>query len=253
MRVLPSVVVFGLFAGALLTAMSSPARAEGPLGEDRKNGLGLYLWATGIDGKFTVMGEEVPVDVSFGELFDQVEIAGSLHYERVARSWGAFADLTYIDMGADFTEPMSQLPGTQEMTFLLAEAGAVRRWGPGENKVYFDLLLGLRYWDLEQAVEIGGNPALDATDSWVDGLVGGRILVPLGEKWWFTGRLDVAAGGSDIAWNTSVLFDWQATRLLSVIFGYRFLHEEHETGSGADLFALDADFGGPVLAVGFRW
>ena len=89
MRVLSSMVLFGLFTGALLAATSSPARAEGPLGEDRKNGLGLYLWATGIDGQFTVMGDEVPVDVSFGELFDQVEIAGSLHYERAARPWGA--------------------------------------------------------------------------------------------------------------------------------------------------------------------
>jgi hypothetical protein len=237
----------------MLTLAGAPLEAQAPLGEDRKNGLGLYLWATGIDGTFTVMGNQVPVDVSFDELFDQVELAGSIHYERAARPWGLLADVTYIDMGADFTEPMSQLPGTQEMTFLLAEAGALRRWGPGENKVYFDLLLGIRYWDLEQGIEIGGDPALDASDSWVDGMVGGRILVPMGQKWWFSGRLDVAAGGSDIAWNSAVLFDWQATRLFSLVFGYRFMHEEYETGSGADLFVLDIDLGGPMLAAGFRW
>ena len=230
-------MVSGWTVIAFLLLVGSSAMAEAPLGDDRKNGLGLYLWATGIDGTFTVMGAEVPVDVSFDELFDQVNMAGSIHYERAARPWGLFADATYIDMGAEFTEPNSQLPGAQEMTFVLAEAGAVRRWGPGGNKTYFDLLLGLRYWDLEQSITIGGNPALDAGEDWVDGMVGGRILVPLGKKWWFTGRLDVAAGGSDITWNTTLLFDWQVSPLIS----------------GAELFALDADFGGPVVAVGFRW
>ena len=66
-------------------------------------------------------------------------------------------------------------------------------------------------------------------------------------------RLDVATGGSDITWNTSALFDWQASRLMSVIFGYRFMHEEYEDGAGNELFGLDVDFGGPILAVGFRW
>ena len=84
-------------------------------------------------------------------------------------------------------------------------------------------------------------------------MVGGRVLVPLGEKWWFTGRLDAAAGGSDLSWNTSLLFDWQANNLFSLVLGYRFFSEEYETGSGDELFALDADMSGPMLAAGFRW
>ena len=105
MRTFSRYGLIGWMATLLLTAVGSPAEASSPLGDDRNNGVGLYLWATGIDGEFTVMGNTVPVDVSFDELFDQVEIAGSIHYERTVQSWGVLADVTYIDMGAEFTEP----------------------------------------------------------------------------------------------------------------------------------------------------
>ena len=81
------VVVSSIVVSVMVMVMSAlPSIAVEPLGDDRKNGLGLYLWATGIDGKITVKGTEVPVDVGFDELFDSVEIAGSagVSPERIA-------------------------------------------------------------------------------------------------------------------------------------------------------------------------
>lgn len=236
-----------------LLAAAAPAYGQTLLGDDRKNGLALYLWATGIDGTMTAMGSEVPVDVSFDDLFDQVDIAGSIHYERLASRWGLLADVTYVELGADFTDPNSGQPGTQAMEFLLSEVAAVRRWSSAGGELYFDMILGVRYWILDQDIVIGGNTALNASESWLDGMAGGRVIVPMSESWLFAGRVDVAAGGSDLSWNASALFDWQATNLISVIFGYRFLKEDYETGSGATEFALDADISGPLLALGFRW
>jgi hypothetical protein len=245
----------GTLALSLLAVVlvAAPAYGQEPKGDDNKNGLGLYLWATGIDGTMTVMGQSVPVDVSFDELFDQVDIAGSVHYERLASPWGLLADVTYIDMGSDFTEPSSNQPGTQSMEFILSEVAAVRRWTSAGDDLHFDLILGARYWSLDQNIAIAGNTVLDASESWVDGMVGGRVIVPMSAKWLFAGRLDVAVGGSDLSWNASALFDWRPTNLLSVFFGYRFLKEDYQTGTGASEFAFDADMSGPLLAIGFRW
>lgn len=239
--------------GCVVIALGSSAMAQNPDGEDKRNRLALYLWATGINGDITIQGTQVPVDVSFGELFDDVEIAGSIHYERSAGRWVALVDGTYIDMEADFTDPGSGMPGVQATTFQLWEAAAVRRWGPGGNKTYFDLLFGLRYWDLDLDITISGMPAASGSKSWVDGMLGARVFVPMSKKWLFSGRMDVATGGSDITWNGSALFTWKATNLLSLILGYRYLILDYEDGAGATLFAMDADMSGPLLAAGFRW
>ena len=43
--------------------------------------LGVYLWALGMDGTMTVRGQEAPVDVSFSDIVDNLEMAFSTHFE----------------------------------------------------------------------------------------------------------------------------------------------------------------------------
>ena len=55
----------------------APAHGESAEEAERKNVLGLYIWAPGLDGVMTVKDESVPIDVAFTELFQDVKYGGA--------------------------------------------------------------------------------------------------------------------------------------------------------------------------------
>ena len=86
-----------------------------------------------------------------------------------------------------------------------------------------------------------------------DFFIGGRYMRGISGKWSFVGRADVGAGDSDLVWNALVAFDYQFTKLLSGVAGWRALDYDVNTGSGADTFKYDMNHSGPLLALAFHW
>ena len=67
-----------LVAGSLYAQDGFP----GDKGRDEwKSDVVLYIWAANIDATTTVGTTEVPLDVSFGDLWDRMKFAASGHYE----------------------------------------------------------------------------------------------------------------------------------------------------------------------------
>jgi hypothetical protein len=242
-------ILFGLAVLVLALIGASPSRAEPPGGADRKNQLGLYLWVPGVSGSMTVGGETVPIDITTGEALTDLTVGGPLAYTRTPEPWGALVTAVFVGIDSEFTTSGTNRPGTQTVDFFMVDAVANRRWGFSDDRVGVELLLGLRYWKLEQGFVIENDPEREDSVNWYDGVLGGRVTVQMANNWWFIGRLDGAAGGSDETWNSEAMFQWRASRLFSLTFGYRFLRIKYETGSESTRFDLDADIAGP--AVGF--
>ena len=123
----------------------------------------------------------------------------------------------------------------------------------------FELIFGVRYTELDGTVEVRtqlfGDFEGDGDESWVDPLVGGRMILPIGQRWQFIGRGDVAGFGigSDFTWNAVAVFSVKATEMLSFQFGYRAMDIDYDDGDGTDESAFDALLSGPVGAVTFRF
>jgi hypothetical protein len=231
----------------LVLAGISSSRAEPPGGTDRMNQLGLYLWVPGTEGSMTVKDETVPIDVTVSTALEDLNIGGPLAYVRTPKPWGALVTTIYFEMETEFSTLVTGRLGTQNLRFFTADAVANRRWGFNDDKVGVELLLGLRYWALKLGFMIESDPEREGSEAWVDGVIGGRVTVQMGKDWWFMGRLDGAAGGSDHTWNSEAMFQWRASRLFSMVFGYRLMSLKYETNSESTRFGIDTDISGPKM------
>ena len=104
-----------------------------------------------MDVTTTVGPLQVPLDVTFGDLWDKMKFAASGHYEGSNGTWGFLLDAMYVNLGEDgVTVIESPGPGENELLAdyrfktYLAEGAAL--WSPFESgSSRFDFLGGVRY------------------------------------------------------------------------------------------------------------
>jgi len=103
--------------------------------------------------------------------------------------------------------------------------------------LFFDVLAGARLWHLDYQMEqVGGPELIDERSTWVDPVIGARMLLDLPKGWGMELRSDIGGFGvgSDFAWNIEVAFQGQVAENIGVEIGFRHLQTDYETGSGAD-------------------
>lgn len=215
--------------------------------------LGIYLWATGIEGTTQTGPVTAPIDITFSDALDNLASVLTLHYEAQKNQWGVLADFMHIGL-----DPSAALPGGAslniDLTNNIAELGGLYQPSSSEN---FQFLFGLRYTKLElegSVPGIGGRSIVD--ESWTDGFIGGRFQVPFGnsEKWQFTARGDVGAGDSDFVWNAHLAVDYKFSDRIGGLLGYRWLDYDYDNGDvGPNHFAYNVTYEGPTAALLITW
>jgi hypothetical protein len=219
----------------------------------------LYLFALGLDGTTVVRGNEAEVDLSFGDILEDLEMAATGHLEARKRGsrWGFFGDVFYSSLGAAVEQPNVEWDMNQ--TYL---EGAVT-YAMGEN---FSFLGGLRYTTMELTLDVTpsitppvepgpGPQRFQGDQSWTDLMIGGRYRKSLGERWGFSARGDLAGFGisssSDLTWNVVLLGQFKATSRIGLILGYRWFDVDYENAD--DLFVFDVMQQGPVFAFNYSF
>jgi len=230
----------------------------------------LYIWAANIDATTTVGTTEVPVDVSFGDLWDRMKFAASGHYEGNKGTWGFLLDGSYINLGDDeITVIQGPGPGELEVTAdyrfkIYAAEGAVL-WSPidlGAQRL--DFLGGLRYnrqdLTLTLATPGPGEPPNQGFDeNWVDPMVGIRWGIGWGRynRWMFRVRSDIGGFGvgSDLALNFAAHFGYRISKTVFLSLGGRYLYTDYASGTidTDDYFAFKGDQFGILAGLGFRF
>lgn len=108
--------------------------------------------------------------------------------------------------------------------------------------LFFDVIAGARVWHLEYTMDqIGGPSLVDQQETWVDPVIGGRMVLDLPQGFGLEVRGDVGGFGvgSDFAWNIEVAFSATLAENIAAEIGFRHLQTNYESGSGADLFEWD--------------
>jgi hypothetical protein len=85
--------------------------------------------------------------------------------------------------------------------------------------------------------------------------VGGRLSLPIGEKFSFHLRGDIGGFGvgSDLTWQAYPYFSWQCNRWFSLQAGYRWLYNDYSDGDGSNEFRYDVMSHGPQLGMTFSF
>ena len=236
---------------AILVAVvaASPASAQSQSDEWQFQLAPLYLWAVNVDGTMTVRDRfEQDFGVDFSDAFDNLETAFTVHFEVSKGRWGLLADASYLNLAGsqDINTPGGTADVGVENLILEGAAG----YSFAEN---WWVIAGVRYFKLDTDIgfQLDLAPEIRVTDSWTD-LFAGLLWRPkLGERWTFSGRFDIGAGGSDLVWNASALIDYRLGKWAAIFAGYRHLDYDYQNQNSG--IKYDMSMSGPVAAFRFFW
>jgi len=237
-----------LLAGLALLA-ATPLHAE-----EWKHELAPYMWGSAMEGTTGIGGVTADVDVSFGDILDNLEMGFMGMYRGTRDRFSISVDTIFMGLGA--TERSRNDLAKADIDVDQFVLGAAAGYSLTEK---FLVLGGLRYNDLSAEVKVTGplgNTADAETDeSWVDPYLGAQYTIPLSEAWSLNlyGDIGGFGVGSDLAWQGLVTFRWQLTERTGALAAYRYMDVDYESGSGSDRFKYDMAFSGPALGIVFTF
>ena len=238
--------------------------ASSAVADDWSNTLTPYLWGSAVYGTMALGTPAGPigagVDLSSGDVLSHLKIGGMLDYRGQNDRWAVIGDVLYAHLTADGSKPIGpftlSVEGGEKLTVAEADFG----YRPDPR---FLIFAGLRYTNVSMDVTAtatgpsSANPtgSAERTQNWVDPVIGASADIPLAERWTLRLRGDVGGfgAGAKFAWQGVGLVSWQATKMIQVVGGYRYLREEYESGSGTDYFRYDIAMSGPAIGASFTF
>lgn len=257
-----ALVVMSLVAGpASAQDPDDPMTAEG----DWHFTVAPYLWATGMEGTISFEGTpDIPVDVTFSDIWSNLDLALSLHFEGRKDRWGFALDGMYFKIAAtaNLTAPIGPGEGVTGEIGVELEESVFEGFGfyrlavtdRSVNPGFIDALVGFRYVAANQQVTTDRLDLPRRELSWTDAMFGLRGYAPLGDRFGFMGRADGAAGGSNFTFNVKADLIWLMSKRWRLIAGYRYMDVDYEEGAGPlGREVYEMKHSGPEFAVSYSW
>ncbi|TSD86799.1 hypothetical protein FFK22_020280 [Mycobacterium sp. KBS0706] len=216
-----------------------------------------YAWLPSVSGstRGTRRVPSLSIDKDFSDILSDLDFAGmivgTVRYERI----GLLVDLDYVSLSAsgNLSGPFRTRYHTN-LEALVATVGATARL-VDEPKLGVDLVVGTRIlslWvdsDFKGQGPFGRSRGFSDSATIIDGLVGVRAGVELGDGFSLIGYADIGAGNSDLTWQVLGAVEYSFNNSISGAIGYRYLGYDFGGHAPLDDLALY----GPVLGVTFRF
>jgi hypothetical protein len=219
-----------------------------------------YLWLAGLSGDVGVSKHlpTVDVDVGFDDIFDKIDwfpppvmLVGEARYQR----YSAFTDFIYLglDAGNSATKGSLSVDADVEMHLAVWTFGGAYRL-IDDGRMSLGVLAGGRLWNVHGDLKVESGAAdrsRDATQTWVDPIIGLNGRVDLGEGFAIQAEGDVGGFGAaaDIDWQLLGTLQYQVSDWARLEAGYRYLAVDYDS----DGFVLDAAIHGPIIGATLRF
>lgn len=262
MRISTRLGAAAAIAAALSTFGASSAHAD-PATPEWQFELTPYVFGAALNGKTGVANVTADVDMSFGDMLDNLDSGFMAMFEARKGPWGFGFDGVYFrlkdekarswegpagigtatgDLDATMTEQVYQLAVTyrlQDATTKLDVVGATR---------YTQLDTDLNLVTTTGGLLPGGTRSLSASKSWWDPVIGVRVIAPFAERWSFVGYADVGGFGvgSDATYQAIAGVNWQFSKTLAAKAGYRYFYQDYKNNG----FVWDMTAHGAYLGLG---
>jgi opacity protein-like surface antigen len=225
-----------------------------------------YLFGSALSGTTGVGGVTADVDMSFGDIVENLDSGFMAMFEARKGPWGFGFDGVYFKLKDQKTSSW-QGPGgigsatgdlEATMTEQIYQLAAMYRLSDAAIKI--DAIGAARYTRLDTDLDLvfttgpllpGGARNLSASESWWDPVIGIRVIVPLAEQWSFVGYADIGGFGvgSDVTYQVLAGVNWQFSETFSAKAGYRYFYQDYEHNG----FVWDMTASGFYLGAGFRF
>ena len=256
-----------LIGAALALLTVTPACAE-----ETWTDLGIYLFATGIDGDLDVRNVTADFDVGFDDVLENLDMGFMGYFEHRRGRWSYIGDLAYLAISDDKAKTFDrrivsvEVELDAELSLGVLEGFIGYRVLEREydtTRLGLDLLVGARYSELEidlsaEATLLGPIPSQSVQndkpreDDWTDTVLAVRLQYGGRKGWGSTFWLDVGEGSDSSSEQFLALAFYRGDSNWQYYAGYRYLNLEYETGSGTSKFGVDLDFEGPMFGATYR-
>jgi hypothetical protein len=221
------------------------------------------MWFLSLDGDVTVKGEESDLDMSFSDIWDELNIAAMLTFDARKGKWGIYGDTIAANLGTSKKEGGIRIDPTVKLAMLTAGGSyQLGKWkladtaGKDVPAVSVDGMFGVRYTYLDIDLDFKRIRDASGHKDWYDPLIGARAFFDLSEHWTLAllGNIGGFGIGSDLTWGAMGTIGYRF-RLFSeknntrVVGGYRAIYQDYKDGSGADKFEWDMTYHGPILGL----
>ncbi len=247
-----------------VTPASLPAQEQADEDSEWRYSVTVYGWLLALDGDVTVKGIKSDLDVSFSEIWDELNIAGFTEFEAWKGRFGLFVNGFYADLG--HSTKVSGVRLDPDLQVFWGSTGALCRLGtwdltdePGKYSptVTLDTYLGVRYSWLDVKLDFKDAllPDPSGKEDWFEPILGLRTIWDLSDRWSLSlaGDIGGMAFGSDFAWGAYGVFGYRFNLFgndnARVIMGYRALSQDYDDGHGSNKFEWDVTIHGPVIGL----
>jgi opacity protein-like surface antigen len=244
-----------------------------------------YIWAAGVDvDTTTVKGRQATGEFEFGDILDNLDFAGSIHFEGWKEKWGFIFDAFYVDLGTearltprigpkidadiDVRQTSIELAAGYRIPIDTRAAEESGSSGKQAWKFWVEPLAGLRYGGVKEEIDLRlsftrlqviGEPerTFEDYDWWIEPFAGMRFVSQYKETLTFFVRGDIGGISVDdesvFSWHAIGGFDYEPWETVSFKLGYRVYDFDYENDDGQNKFELNARQHGPILGVSFHF
>jgi hypothetical protein len=122
------------------------------------------------------------------------------------------------------------------------------------SSLAFEGMVGDRLYRVEGKLRLSPGPSAEDSDTWIDPVIGLRIVWRLPKNFSLVTRGDIGGFGlgSHFSWQVESLlgYDFETKVPIFLAAGYRALGFNFSEGNGSSKFQLDVRFYGPILGFG---
>jgi opacity protein-like surface antigen len=229
----------------VLAALAVPAQADQPATDEWQFEITPYLFGSALSGTTGVGSVTADVDMSFGDLLNNLDSGFMAMAEARKGPWGFAFDGVYFRLKNEQTSSW-QGPGgigtatgdlQATMTQQIYQLAAMYRFMDAAIKV--DVIGAGRYTQLDTDLNLvtttgpllpGGTRTVSASESWWDPVIGVRVLAPFAEHWSFVGYADIGGFGigSKTTYQAIAGVNWQISKTFAAKTGYRYFYQDYE-------------------------
>ena len=249
-----------LFALVCLGLTAAPASAQPyQLANDWRFRVTPYYWLASLSGTIGYAGLNADLASNAGAWPGSAASAFVVEAEALYNDhFGVLADFTTVDLNAS---PAISLGSARvDINASVFDVCALYRLGEVGDRsnavsAALDLLAGGRVWDATlnlSADLMGVSGGTSKGKTWVDPLVGARIVVGLGKRLEAVFRGGIGGFGSDLTWDASATLAVSLCENARLILGYRVLALRDESGTALGA-TLDANLHGPIVGLGISF
>jgi hypothetical protein len=210
------------------------------------------MWATGLHGSSTIGRIETDIDISFGDILDDLKIGAMLDFRAEYGRGAVQANLVYALMESEEIAGPFQVKAEPSLVIIEFD-------GRYKMTEHWELLGGVRAYIIDVDINVTGplGFSLNPRETWVDPMLGAAFSYPFTDRWSINGRGDIGGFGvgSDFSWQVSAFFDYRfgKSKRHSLVLGWRHLDWDYKADGGGRNFELDTYMTGPIIGARFRF